>query len=97
MTFKIKLAKAAPTDYYLDLQLLKRAATVFVMADTGNPLFHVLLSDQDQWVVEVEWPDGTLERIRTFKHHATAADWVATQSQAWLRVQDVFNEQTVSH
>ena len=66
------------------------------MVSTAEPLFHVLLSDHDQWVVEVEWPDGTLERIRSFKHHATAADWVATQSKSWLRVQDMFEEQTIS-
>jgi hypothetical protein len=34
-----------------------------------KPLFHVSVSDRDDWLVEVEWPDGTLERVRTFKNH----------------------------
>ena len=29
----------------------------------ANPLFHVSLGDRDEWVVEAEWPDGTLERV----------------------------------
>ncbi len=65
------------------------------MTDASKPIFHVVLSDRDQWVVEVEWPDGVLERIRTFKHFGTAADWVARQSDAWLRVQSIFTDETV--
>jgi hypothetical protein len=67
------------------------------MMSTSGPLFHLLLSDRDEWVVEVEWPDGTLERIRSFKQHATAANWIATQAEAWLRAQDIFIEQTIPH
>jgi hypothetical protein len=63
------------------------------MSDSSKPIFHVTLSDRDQWVVEVEWPDGVLERIRTFKHHGTAVDWVARQSDAWLRVQSIFTDE----
>jgi hypothetical protein len=65
------------------------------MTDSSRPIFHVTLSDRDEWVVEVEWPDGVLERIRTFKHHGTAADWVAQQSDAWLRVRSIFNDEAV--
>jgi hypothetical protein len=36
---------------------------------TENPVFHVILTDRDEWAVEVEWADGTLERIITFKAH----------------------------
>ena len=49
-----------------------------------KPLFHVSLSDRDEWVVEAEWPDGTLERVNTFKNHSAAAHWIATESEAWL-------------
>ena len=28
-----------------------------------KPLFHVTLSDRDEWVIEAEWPDSTLERV----------------------------------
>ena len=65
------------------------------MANMRKPLFHVLLNDRDQWGVEVEWPDGVLERIRSFKHYATAADWVANRSEAWLRVRSIFDDQAV--
>ena len=65
------------------------------MPSVHEPLFHVLLSDRDQWVVEVEWPDGVLERIRSFEHYATAAHWVTSQSQVWLQVQGIFGHQTV--
>jgi hypothetical protein len=50
----------------------------------ANPLFHVSLGDRDEWVVEAEWPDGTLERVSTFKNHSAAAHWIATASEAWL-------------
>jgi hypothetical protein len=36
----------------------------------ANPLFHVSLGDRDEWVVEAEWPDGTIERVGAFKNHS---------------------------
>jgi hypothetical protein len=50
----------------------------------ANPLFHVSLGDRDEWVVEAEWPDGTLERVSAFKNHSAAAHWIATRSESWL-------------
>jgi hypothetical protein len=50
-----------------------------------KPIFYVILSDRDEWVVEAEWPDGTLERVNTFRDYLAATDWVATQSEAWPR------------
>jgi hypothetical protein len=38
----------------------------------AKPLFHVSLGDRDEWVIEAEWPDGTLERV------------TAIVSEAWL-------------
>ena len=67
------------------------------MSRGRQPLFHVLLSDRDRWVVEVAWPNGVLERIRSFKQYATAADWVTSQSEVWLRVQSIFDDQAVDH
>jgi hypothetical protein len=49
----------------------------------AKPLFHVSLGDRDEWVIEAEWPDGTLERVTTFKIHSAAAHWIATASEAW--------------
>jgi hypothetical protein len=56
-----------------------------------KPIFYVVLSDRDQWAVEVEWPDDTLERINTFVDHPSAANWVSTHSEAWLKVWKIFN------
>jgi hypothetical protein len=64
-------------------------------ATPEKPIFHVILSDRDEWAVEVEWPDRTLERINTHKDYSSAANWVASQSEAWLhfsKVQKITNE-----
>jgi hypothetical protein len=36
------------------------------------------------WSVEAEWPDGTIERVKTFKAELAALDWLSWQSHAWL-------------
>jgi hypothetical protein len=57
-----------------------------------KPFFHIILSDRDEWVVEAEWSDSTLERVSTFGDYSAAADWIANQSEAWLavrRIQDI--------
>jgi hypothetical protein len=53
----------------------------------GKPLFHVILSDRDHWLVETEYPDGTLEPVNTFKDHASAIDWMSPRSETWDRTQ----------
>ena len=53
---------------------------------TQKPILQVILGDGDQWAVEAEWPDGTLERINTFNNHSSATGWISTQSEAWLEV-----------
>ena len=45
----------------------------------------MILTDRDEWAVEVEWDDGTLERINNFKAHFLAADWVRNRSEVWLQ------------
>jgi hypothetical protein len=56
------------------------------MAETEErPRFHIILSDRDAWAVEAELSDSTLERIRAFKDYSGAAEWVANQSEAWVR------------
>jgi hypothetical protein len=52
---------------------------------TQRPFFCAVLSDGQQWTVEAEWPDGTIEQIDAFKHHFEAADWIACQSKEWLQ------------
>jgi len=58
----------------------------------GKTIFYVVLSDHDQWAVEVEWPDGTLERVLTFEDHVSASKWVSTQSELWLKVREIFTD-----
>jgi hypothetical protein len=60
-----------------------------------EPFFHIILTDRDEWAVEVEWSDSTLERVSAFSDHWAAADWIAHQSEAWLaarRIQDIAME-----
>jgi hypothetical protein len=33
-----------------------------------RPLIHVVLGAGDQWVIEAEWPDGSIEPICTSRH-----------------------------
>jgi hypothetical protein len=49
-----------------------------------KPLFCVVQLADEQWTVEAEWPDGTIEEIDTFKNHSDAVDWVSTRSERWL-------------
>ena len=48
-----------------------------------KPIFCVL-TDGEHWLVEAEWPDGTIEEVDSFKAHFEAMHWVNTQSKAWL-------------
>jgi hypothetical protein len=50
---------------------------------TQKPILHVILSDRDQWAVEAEWPDGTLERVNTFNDHSSAANWIPNLMLGW--------------
>jgi hypothetical protein len=62
---------------------------------TKEPFFHIILSDRDEWAVEAEWSDSTLERVDTFRDYSAAADWITNRSEAWLaarRIQDIAME-----
>jgi len=48
-----------------------------------KPIFYVV-RDAADWFVEAEWPDGTIERVKTFKAELAALDWLSWQSHAWL-------------
>ncbi len=50
----------------------------------AKPIFCVVLRNDEQCVVEAEWPDGTIEKIEAFKHRYEAADWITNQSGIWL-------------
>ncbi len=56
-----------------------------------KPIFYVILTDRDGWAVEVEWGDGTLERVSALKAHILATTWVSTRSDAWLKVRGIFH------
>jgi hypothetical protein len=59
------------------------------IAEESSILFHIILSDRDEWAIEAEWPNGTLERIAAFKKHSEATDWIANRSKAWLQFQRI--------
>ena len=50
-----------------------------------KPIFCVVLGNGQQWAVEAEWPDGTIEQIDTFKAHFEAVNWLNDQSEEWLQ------------
>jgi hypothetical protein len=56
-----------------------------IRPNVQRPLVHVALGDGDQWVIEAEWPDGSIEPICAFKAHDEAVNWVKTQSATWMR------------
>jgi hypothetical protein len=56
-----------------------------MISQTQKPIFCVVLGDGDQWVIEVEWPDGSIEHVDVFKTHSEATNWVKTLSEAWLK------------
>ena len=66
--------------------------SVLMTKCTQKPILHVVLIDRDQWAVEAEWPDGTLERINTFNDPSSATDWISTQSEAWFEVRNFISE-----
>jgi len=49
----------------------------------GKPLFFVTKC-ADDWTVEAEWPDGTIETVKTFGAELAALDWLSWQANAWL-------------
>lgn len=56
-----------------------------LIGETAKPLFCIVLGDGDKWLVEAEWPDGTIEQVDTFRGHTEASTWISTRSEAWLQ------------
>jgi hypothetical protein len=48
-----------------------------------KPIFVVVRSASD-WLIEAEWPDGTIEKVKSFKGELEALDWLSWQSSTWL-------------
>ena len=39
---------------------------------------------EDEWYVEAEWPDGTIEQVAgPFASDSEARDWISHKSPAW--------------
>ena len=56
------------------------------MLITTKPIFCIVLADAgEKWIVEAEWPDGTIEQIDAFGDHRAAAIWVSDSSEIWLK------------
>jgi hypothetical protein len=55
------------------------------MVQNGRkPIFFVVKNGSNDWYVEAEWPDGTIEKVKAFKAELEAIDWLSWQSHAWL-------------
>jgi hypothetical protein len=50
---------------------------------SSKPIFFVVKTN-GSWTVQAEWPDGTVEEIKTFTRELQALDWLTWQSQTWL-------------
>ena len=50
-----------------------------------RPIFCVVLGDGGEWLIEVEWPDGSIENVCPFKAHTEGVNWVRMHSEAWLQ------------
>ena len=55
----------------------------------AKPIFCVVLGDAQYWSVEAEWPDGTIEKVETFKHYLEAINWLSADSEAWVTARGV--------
>lgn len=48
-----------------------------------KPIF-LIVKAGGKWSVEAEWPDGTIEMVKSFQAELEALDWLSWQSQTWL-------------
>jgi hypothetical protein len=51
----------------------------------SKPIFAVILRDGDEWTVEAEWPDGTIDQVIMAKSASDAWDWINHLSESWVR------------
>ncbi len=49
-----------------------------------KPIFFVVKKSSDNWCVEAEWPDGTIEKVKAFKAELEAINWLSWESHTWL-------------
>jgi hypothetical protein len=47
-----------------------------------SPTYSVTLKDGEQWIVEAEWLDGTIEQIAAFKSYFDARHWLNDHCKA---------------
>jgi hypothetical protein len=59
-------------DFWRHMTMPLSKPILFVVKTNGN------------WTVRAEWPDGTVEEVKTFKAELQALDWLTWQSQTWL-------------
>jgi hypothetical protein len=50
-----------------------------------KPIFAVILRENDQWTVEAEWPDGTIDEVVVVKSATAAWKWISHNSESWVR------------
>ena len=50
----------------------------------SKPLFVVILRSGENWTVEAEWPDGTIEQAAEVKSASEAWGWIDQSSESWI-------------
>jgi hypothetical protein len=49
----------------------------------SQPFFSVMLYGSGKWVIQAEWPDGSIESVDTFSEHFEALNWITNEAAAW--------------
>ena len=63
---------------------MKGRDTCGMITIARKPVYCVVLADGENWLVEAEWPDGTIEQVGTFRGYLEATNWISTRSELWL-------------
>jgi hypothetical protein len=50
-----------------------------------KPIFCIVLGDGERWIIEAEWPDGTIERVDDFEANYEAVNWINQEADSWLK------------
>jgi hypothetical protein len=46
--------------------------------------FRAVPNRDGTWMVEIEWPDGSVQYVSEFKSDSEADDWITRESAEWL-------------
>lgn len=52
--------------------------------EASKPLFAVVLGSGENWTVEAEWPDGTIEQAAVVDSASAAWTWIHGSAESWI-------------